>query len=400
MPRDPRPPLRALTGLRFAAAMQVLLYHVYAPGSAGAPGWVRALVGSGYVGVGLFFVLSGFVLAYNYLGPMQEGRVSRREFWTARLARVYPVYLLGLAVGMPAFVRWMLAVCPFPVAMGWVARVTGASLLLVQAWAPQTACALNCPGWSLSAEAFFYAVFPLLVVPVQRAPTRRLLTAAGALWLVTLAFPLAYLALAPDHLPHPAADSYGLWLMALKFTPLVRLPEFVLGVVTGRLFAAGAFDRVRSGRAELFVVASILAVLAASPALPYPLVHNGMLTPLFTALVVLLALGRGPVSRLLSGRRMEILGGASYALYILHLPLNDWAGPLMEALRIPRPSPAFYTAAFATLATLVATAVFRWYEEPARRALRRLSSPRLTVARERRAGRLLVLPSAIPEAGD
>src|SRR4051794_29809514 len=114
MPRDARPPLRALTGLRFVAAMQVLLYHVYAPGSRGAPGWVRALVGSGYVGVGLFFVLSGFVLAYNYLEPMEAGRVSRREFWLARLARVYPVYLLGLVAGMPVFVQWMLHASAFP----------------------------------------------------------------------------------------------------------------------------------------------------------------------------------------------------------------------------------------------------------------------------------------------
>src|SRR4051794_18365339 len=115
MPRTPRPPLRALTGLRFVAALQVLLYHVYAPGSASAPGWVRALAGSGYVGVGLFFVLSGFVLAYNYLEPMEAGEVSPREFWAARLARIYPVYLLGLAAGMPVFVRWMLATSPFAV---------------------------------------------------------------------------------------------------------------------------------------------------------------------------------------------------------------------------------------------------------------------------------------------
>jgi peptidoglycan/LPS O-acetylase OafA/YrhL len=402
MPSDPRPPLRALTGLRFVAALQVLLYHVYAPGSAGAPGWVRALVGSGYVGVGLFFVLSGFVLAYNYLQPMQAGHVSRREFWLARLARVYPVYLLGLIAGMPVFVEWMVKTSPFAVAMGWVAKVTGASVLLVQAWAPQTACALNCPGWSLSAEAFFYAVFPLLVVPVQRASTRRLLGAAAALWVVTLAFPLLYLALAPDHLAHPKADSYGMWLMRLKFTPLVRLPEFVVGVVAGRLFAAGAFDRLRSRWMEAAAVAATLAVLLASPALPYPLVHNGLLTPLFAALVVLLALGLGPVSGFLSTKRMELLGGASYALYILHLPLNDGAGRLMEALAVPRPSPALYTAAFAALATLVAVAVFRWVEEPARRALRRrLSAPRPASGRQApRARELSMPPSAVPEAGD
>ncbi|MDB4951433.1 MAG: mdmB [Gemmatimonadetes bacterium] len=377
MPRTAAPHLRALTGLRFVAATQVVLYHVYAPGAGRAPQWVRALAGSGYVGVGLFFVLSGFVLAYNYLGPVEEGRVTRREFWTARLARVYPVYLLGLVAGMPVFARWMLHVNPLPAALGWIAGVTGASLALVQGWAPQTACALNCPGWSLSAEAFFYLCFPFLVAPVLRLSARQALAAAAVLWLVALAFPAAYLALRPDGLGALTTASHGVWLMALKFNPLARLPEFAIGVLAGRLFLDGALPRLRGAWMEGAAMAAIVAVLLASPALPYPLVHNGLLAPLFATLVLLLARGEGVVSKLLSGRWMEMLGGASYALYILHLPLNDWTGRAMDALDLDVTSPAGYALVFLAGATLVSIAVFRWVEEPARRALRRrLSAPR------------------------
>jgi peptidoglycan/LPS O-acetylase OafA/YrhL len=371
MQPNERPHLRALTGLRFVAAMQVLLYHVYLPRSAAAPGWVRGLVGSGYVGVSLFFVLSGFVLAYNYLGPMGEGRVGRREFWTARIARVYPVYLLGLAAGMPWFVLWMLRVNPAPIALRWVAGVTAACLALVQAWMPITSCALNCPGWSLSAEAFFYLAFPFLVAPVLRARPRTLVLTCGAAWIAALAVPVAYLWMRPDGIAHVTWQSSTAWLLAVKMTPLVRLPEFLMGVAAGRLFLDGAFARVRSGVWETVAALAVLGVLTASAALPYLLVHNGLLAPLFTALVVLLALGRGPVARLLSGRRMEALGGASYALYILHVPINDWSGRAMRVMGVRLAWPSLYALAVACLATAVSIGVFRWIEEPARRALRR-----------------------------
>ncbi|HET6762010.1 MAG TPA: acyltransferase [Longimicrobiaceae bacterium] len=376
MPPNDRPHLRALTGLRFVAAMQVVLYHVYLPRSAGAPGWVRALVGSGYVGVGLFFVLSGFVLAYNYLQPMAQGRVGRREFWAARFARVYPVYLLGLAAGMPWFVLWMLRVSTPHIAARWVAGVTAACLALVQGWAPQTVCALNCPGWSLSAEAFFYLLFPFLVLPIRRMSARGLAGLCVLAWLLALAAPLAYLALRPDGIAHVGWNSSTAWLLAVKMNPLLRLPEFVIGVAAGRLFLDGAFDRIRSGAVEVAVAAALVAALLASPAVPYLLMHNGLLAPLFAALIVVLAVGRGPVARVLSGRRMEMLGGASYALYILHVPINDWSGRLAARLGVAITWPSLYALVVSLVAIAISLAVFRWIEEPARRALRRRLSRR------------------------
>jgi peptidoglycan/LPS O-acetylase OafA/YrhL len=377
MPTDERPQLDALTGLRYVAAMQVLLYHVYFPASAAAPGWVRALLGSGYVGVSLFFVLSGFVLAYNYLEPLAGGRVSRREFWTARIARVYPVYLLGLLAGLPVFVLWMLRVNPAPVALRWVAGVSAACVALVQAWAPQTACALNCPGWSLSAEAFFYLAFPFLVVPVRRASTRGLLVACALAWIAALAVPAAYMAMRPERFHTITWSTNGAWVLGLKLNPLLRFPEFLMGVAAGRLFLEGRFQRIRWGSVEVAAATAVVAALLATPTVPYLLVHNGLLAPLFAALVVVLALGVGPLSRLLSRPAMLRLGGASYALYILHMPLSDWSAAAVKALGTRVTWPSLFAVGFAAVATGVALAVFRWVEEPARRALRRRLEPRV-----------------------
>src|SRR6476661_1182191 len=98
--RGARALLPALTGVRFFAAFYVVLFHFTLWYFAAAPQWVRNIVSSGYVGVDLFFVLSGFVLTYTYLVP-GASHVPRREFWVARIARIYPMYLVALALALP-----------------------------------------------------------------------------------------------------------------------------------------------------------------------------------------------------------------------------------------------------------------------------------------------------------
>src|SRR5512138_3534920 len=80
----------ALSGLRFAAAAGILLFHAGKPLLAGAPAWAERIRAGGYVWVGLFYLLSGFVLAHAHPTPMDAP--ARREFLVARLARLYPAY--------------------------------------------------------------------------------------------------------------------------------------------------------------------------------------------------------------------------------------------------------------------------------------------------------------------
>ena len=165
-----RPELRALTGLRFVAAFHVLVFHALFTFSRAslrmpilAPGPLRSLVSSGYVGVNLFFVLSGFVLAYAYV---EDGKMttSAGRFWRARFARIYPMHLIGVLLALPLFVLGSLANHVQGVAIAKEgAKELALSALLVQAWVPAHVLDLNGPSWSLSVEAFFYALFPLLV---------------------------------------------------------------------------------------------------------------------------------------------------------------------------------------------------------------------------------------------
>src|SRR5687767_7715028 len=90
------PPLPGLTGVRFFAALSVVLYHYAGDALADAHWSVRAFVASGPSAVGLFYVLSGAVLVYS--GATEDGGLAatRRSFWRARVARIYPTYLVAL----------------------------------------------------------------------------------------------------------------------------------------------------------------------------------------------------------------------------------------------------------------------------------------------------------------
>jgi peptidoglycan/LPS O-acetylase OafA/YrhL len=111
----------------------------------------------GYVGVGLFFVLSGFILVYTY-----EGRaLTTAEFWRARFARIYPAYAVSLLVTLPLFLAAVrhthLVSVPWPVAhlkLGMFLQV-----VLLQAWVPAAATMWNAVSWSLSVEASFTSCF-------------------------------------------------------------------------------------------------------------------------------------------------------------------------------------------------------------------------------------------------
>src|SRR5205085_8617611 len=146
--------LRPLTGLRFVAALLVVIHHYFgiATGDYGqrADPRVPNLIAAAFVGVNVFFILSGFILAYNYLGADGQLRVMRRDFWAAHFARIYPVYLLAFLVASLPSAHYLLSHHASPLST----TMTGlAALTLTQAWVPASSDAWNGPGWSLSAEA-------------------------------------------------------------------------------------------------------------------------------------------------------------------------------------------------------------------------------------------------------
>lgn len=139
--------LRRLTSLRFFAAAAVFFYHV-----GKTTDWLPAedIFRYGFTGVGFFFILSGFVLAW-----VSNAGMSTKDFYVRRFARVYPSHVVLVAVAL------VVPVLAFPVTP-WGAI---ANLTLVQAWFMDWAIvfSLNAVTWSLSCEAFFYLCSPFLI---------------------------------------------------------------------------------------------------------------------------------------------------------------------------------------------------------------------------------------------
>jgi peptidoglycan/LPS O-acetylase OafA/YrhL len=375
LPPIRRPSLDALTGLRFLAAMAVVGFHFYCPPcEPGLPSFGGKLLQAGFTAVSLFFVLSGFILAYNYLGERGGFVGTAWDFCRARFARLYPIYLLSLVVDLPLFIRAILLAEP-AATTSEVARIAVATLTMTQAWLPTGRPSWNIVAWTLSVEAFFYAVFPLIGPWLSRQGSRRLLALAGGIWLLGVTPMLAGHAaagLGTEDAPALVVRGLLAWsqLPAVAL-PLSQFPAFFLGMCLGLLFcrrtATGSTALRTAGL--LATAASLLGLLLVLPGKPSLLVQMAVLVPLFALLIWLLAGGTAWNGLLLGTRPLVLLGGASYALYMVHSSVGNYALALnTRTLTLPHNAVALLSVPLAMSTSLL---LFRFVEEPVRHWLRR-----------------------------
>jgi len=361
----PRPHLPAVTSLRFFAAFHVVIFHLQAMQVYLGPRWFQRLSSIGYVGVSFFFVLSGFILVYTYAGrPLKLG-----QFWRARFARIYPAYAFSLLVTGPFFFYAMAKFdLPF---FAWSKAhsklAVGLVLGLLQAWVPPAALAWNAVAWSLSVEAFFYLLFPFLLWILIRRSQAQLFLIAAASWLTSLALSAVYLLRNPDHLTTINADvNVAFWLNALKFNPLVRLPEFLLGMALGFVFLRSRREQKYALPLFVFGIAGVAAVAYFSASIPYPVIHTALLAPAFAAIVYAFAL-RPRWSAFLENRLLVLCGDASYSLYLLHsMVVGMYFHKMTGEVRFTS-VPGLLV--FVILVVGIPMLVYRFIEEPARRKL-------------------------------
>ncbi|MDQ2924545.1 MAG: acyltransferase, partial [Acidobacteriota bacterium] len=201
-----RPTLPALTGIRTLLALSILLFH-FTPAGLGP---LYAIIDNGYVFVSFFFLMSGYILAYNYLD--RPGGLRLSDFWVARISRLYPVYLFSLLI------FWEMLRTEHRVRSAsdfWQGAIL--TPLLLQGWFPTLATFWNTVAWTLSCEITLYAIFPMLMrVRWPRTP-KRLIALMLCFWACGLIPQMLYLALNPDHLPNVIHHTLGgPWTHALR----------------------------------------------------------------------------------------------------------------------------------------------------------------------------------------
>lgn len=332
--------LPTLTSFRFAAAALVAMYHAWF-----GSGPFRF----GYVGVTFFFILSGFVLTWTW----RPGD-SARFFYLRRFARVYPVHFLTAMVALAVF---MLA----PSIIGGDPRAISLNFALLQAWIPNFVLSLNGPSWSLSNEAFFYALFPLIVFLAARYGHSPMVLLVGSGFSLVAAGCLVTLI-------RPTAAWY------LNFFPAFRIGEFLIGIALALLVK-------REVRLQLPVWAGV-AVAAGSYWLlwmvnattggfldSYVWATNVAMIPGFSVAIMSAASrdvegGNG----ILHAHVMVKLGQWSFALYMVHGLMLHLAEPTLQT--VDGPVRSGLALLVVLMAIVVAAMVYEWYERPIERRIR------------------------------
>src|ERR1700730_18497172 len=151
--------------------------------------------------------------------------------------------------------------------------------------------------------------------------------AGAALWASAMLVPCLAVAthLCSVDIGATAENHHSFMLDLIRYTPLLHLPEFLIGILGCRMFLS---VRLRyKSRGYCFYIPGVLLgslTVIGARLLPYPVLHNGLAAPSTVLLLVGLAIGGDIMTRILSTRVFVFLGESSYAMYILHLPIQYW----------------------------------------------------------------------------
>jgi hypothetical protein len=349
-----------LTSIRFVLALGVVLFH-YQVNMITPEAVPIALIERARLGVDIFFILSGFVLAHVYGPQIQEGRYSHRRFIVARFARIYPTHLAMLVLmGLVAIIAVMLRQ-PFAAA-GHSLTDWFADLFLVQAWLPISPTEWNGPAWSLSAEWAAYLTFPLFAYVGLRRGRNPWLTVLLAA-LVFAVMDLIYRRISGEVVTH-ADSTFG----------VLRIPgQFLYGIGLPQL------SRRLHPRPAMAVAAEIISASALLASMHWQLDERITVALAGPFVLSLAMVSRSGADGVLAHPAALLAGEASYALYLAHMPvLVIWK----NAIAVLTGSDSSYRLSVVEVAVLLpitlaaAVALYTLWENPARAWIRgRLSSP-------------------------
>lgn len=300
-------PLPNLTAVRLLAASLVLFFHLSEGNQfQGVPWIIRPLLHQGFTGVSIFFVLSGFVLAYNHLDGVRPS-----QFYIARFARIYPLYLFALC--------WIVVFKLAGTRLLYTSHVSTpllilASVFAVQTWFPKIPLDLNAPGWTISVEAFFYLLFPFLISFVVRHLRNRWRWMVS-IWLIFLVPPVI-VNYGPQWFGFTFSSQANEALHYVLLTPLMRVGEFMLGMFAGAQFRKA--PRSFSGWLVLGWGTACVAAIYLSNYLAHEVVRNDVMALLYTAFLIVLAGWKSPF---LETAFWQIGGEISFGIYLLQYPL-------------------------------------------------------------------------------
>jgi peptidoglycan/LPS O-acetylase OafA/YrhL len=351
--------IHALTSSRFFAALFVVFFHVRWALTPGTLSWRFAAFGA--VPVMFFFVLSGYILATVYLAQRGINSVPKYNFYLARFARIYPLYIASIVFAAPIAVHARVGKYGLFGALERSVVLVGVGGIMQQMWLPIWKV-VNGPSWTLSVEAVFYFAFPFLAPHLWRLSRRASFLGLAVFYVIASVFSFLI------NQQHPEGNRrYGFHLLSYVLV-------FGIGILAARL------ESYHSGKREnpAWEMKSSVAwiVLAVSTLIFFLAIRlhemqslaswdfGILLTPVFVAIILVMARSSILAVRLLSIPPLVVLGEASYALYLLHYPIQHyfaWVGW----------DKAEYFLYFLALCIAISLVSFFYFETPVRTAILR-----------------------------
>ncbi len=320
--------LPALTGIRFFAIFHIFLFHLLATsrsekpegmatllmGFNDAPQTLLVFLSNGWISTSLFFLLSGFILAYLYWGEDGQLITTRRRFWSLRAARIYPIHLIVMTIILLTQTPWVLSQ---GMPLSTFVPSALATMALVQAWIPPWIPLWSWPTWTISALVFLYLIMPWLMISLSRLSRRQMIIALIAMPFISIIPTLVYTARMATGAP---------WSMNVDMfvanTPLFWVPYFAAGMLMTRVFSLSRFNPAPSGPSRFAwgdVAFIVVVAIGCTPGIEQPLkffLRQGLLMPFFIVIVLDLARGKGLLAQIFSLPGTGFLGETGYSIFI------------------------------------------------------------------------------------
>lgn len=298
---------REIDGLRALAVIPVILFHA----------GFQAFSG-GFVGVDIFFVISGYLITSIVLAEKQAGTFTLIGFYERRIRRILPALFVVMLACLPFAWLWMLPgdLRDFSKSLRYVSLFSSNILFYKQSGYFDTAAELKplLHTWSLAVEEQYYLVFPILLLLAWRL---------GKRWIVSILVVMAVMSLA-------AAQWGSFYEPAATFYLLpTRGWELLIGVfIAFYLFAHETNKATSEVAGQLASIIGVLliayAVLAFDKSTPFPSLY-ALVPTMGAALIILFATPQTIVGRLLSNKLLVGMGLISYSAYLWHQPLFAFA---------------------------------------------------------------------------
>ena len=338
--------LNSLTSLRFFFAFVVFLSHLTFVKTDLA--WYNYLKNNvffeGYLGVGFFFILSGFVLALNYEKKIIDNpNFDKKKFYIARVARIYPLHVLTFAVMLP-----------FVILNVWQGYfhwdIAGANLFLLQSYFPikDFYFSINNVSWSISTELFFYLMFPFYVVWLHKFPKLK--------YILLLAIPLIIF-----------AEPYFRTNMKLEkaifyINPIVRSLDFILGIITCQIYKKVKDSNISFSKGTIIELVAIIVLTL------FFYFHNDVARAFrygiyywipMVAIVLIFALQKGFFSKILQHKTLVYLGEISFAFYMIHMIVIKYGNQYLPAINDFAKIGIYFI-----VALILSALTFEYFEKP------------------------------------